>query len=230
MATIQALFDEHAALAFHRQTQLMDRIGDWAWDFDMDAGTMTFSSRGFLGFGKKRIETQCQVLGSESEASGTWLWGWGNEESGIPADLLRVADSLRELGEVEGIAEFTNPSLPLDAWDGHRIAMLASGKAEDCAGYFCGPYEGGALFVLLTGPDLAMPIEDPASRFVTLFPEAIMTFEIHDHALAARGLARDLGLEVSGSDEMTISDGRSTMRLTFDTEGRLASLEGERPA
>ena len=77
---------------------------------------------------------------------------WANTQSGIPAPLLRACESLRARGDRDGIPELTAPQLPLDAWDGHLIAMIASALTRECAGYYRGPYDGGAIFVLLTGP------------------------------------------------------------------------------
>lgn len=227
---MQGLFDEYAALALSRQRDLGAKIGDWSWDFDMDAGTMTFKKPGFLGFGGKVIVTQCQVLGSESATSETWLWSWANTQAGLPPSLLRAAEAMRARGEAEGIPELTERALPLAEWDGHSIAMIASGM-RNCAGYYRGPYPGGALFVLLTGPELESPPGGGADtallRFSTVLPEAIGSLPIHDHRLAARGLARGLGLRLTEGPTWEVSSSEGKMTCSFDGEGRLTKLDGQ---
>lgn len=229
MGTLQALFDEHAGIALSRQRDLGARIGDWSWQFDMDAGTMTFEKAGFLGFGKKRITSACQVLGSESESSATWLWSWANTQSGLPPALLRAAEKLRGIGERGSIRELTERSLPLERWDGHQLAMIAAGLT-DAPGYYRGPYDGGALFVLLLEPTLRTEVPQPLVRFSTVLPELLGGFEVHDHRLAARGLARGLGLSVSpsgsGDEGLDVSDGASRVALAFDARGRMTELSG----
>ena len=228
MPTMRELFEENVGLAMSRQRDLAEKIGSWDWGLEMGTGTMTFTKKGFLGFGTKRIVTSVQVLGSESEISQTWLWAWANTQSDIPAELLRACESLRARGQREGIAECTEPQLSLDPWDGHRIAMIASGLTPGCAGYYRGPYDGGAIFVLLTGPELVTPVEMPALRFSTLYPEILMQAEITDHRRAARGFARGLGLTVTEerADRWAVTDGRSTLSLDFDEHGRFAGMQG----
>lgn len=225
--TMQSLFDEHAGLALSRQNDLGARIGDWAWEFDADQGSMTFRKAGFFGFGGKQIRSACQVLGTEAHASQTWLWAWANTQSDLPESILRASAGLRTRGEREGVRELTERKLSLDAWDGHRIAMIASGLTR-CAGYYRGPYEGGALFVLLTSPELESPVERPALRYSTVLPELVQGFVVRDHRLAARGLARGLGMRVEEQGEQLVvrgGDGRLT--LSFDELGRMSGIDAK---
>lgn len=222
---MQALFDEHAGLGLSRQQDLAAQIGDWRWDFDGDAGTMTFSKPGFMGFGGKRISTACQVLGSESEVSATWLWSWANTQSALPEGVLRAANALKARGERDGIPELTMRSFNLDAWDGHQLSLIASGTSQ-CAGYYRGPYPNGSIWVLLTGPELVKPVDRPALRFSTVLPQLISSFEVHDHRLAAQGLARGLGLTFAGDAEATVGGADGELKVTFDEQRRLAGIEG----
>jgi hypothetical protein len=222
--TMQTLFDEHAGLALSKQRDLASRIQDLSWGFDMDAGTMTFTKRGFLTIGRKSLSSACQILGSESEQTSTWLWAWANHQSGIPPKLLRASESLRALGERFRIPELVTPEIPLGQWDGHRIAMLAAGS-RDCAGYYRGPYPGGAIFVLLTDPALATPVDQPLLRFVTQLPELVAQFAVHDHRLAAQGLALGLGLRLDEQDtHLSVSDGRSSATVELDTNRRVSNI------
>jgi hypothetical protein len=221
---MQALFEEHVGLALSRQRDLTARIGDWRWDFAMDQGTMTFGKAGLFGFGGKQIVSECQVLGTESESQGTWLWSWANTQSGIPSPLLRAAEALRERGARDGVPELTERSIDLEEWDGHRIAMIASGLSGDCAGYYRGPYPGGALFVLLTGPTLVTPVDKPVLRFVSIGPELLAGFTITDHRRAARGLARGLGLRVEEGESWTVSGPDGAAKISFDAHGRITNI------
>jgi hypothetical protein len=227
VTTLQELFEEHAGLALSRQRDLAARIGDWRWDFAMDAGAITFSKSGFFGLGAKSISSACQVLGSESESSATWLWAWANAQSDIPDALLSAVEALRARGEREHMAELTRPALDLADWDGHRLAMIASGSRPDVAGYYRGPYPGGALFLLLTGPTLATVVDRPLLRFGSVLPELISSFTITDHRRAARGLARGLGLEIDESATWTVRGSDGAAKVSFDSQGRLAKFESQ---
>ncbi len=224
---MQELFDQTAGLALSRQRDLGERIGSHDWGFDMDAGTMTFTKRGFLGIGGEKIATACQVLGSESELSRTWLWAWANQQSGIPAALLTTCGSLRARGDAQQIEELTTPSLPLDAWDGHRLAMIASGLTADCAGYYRGPYPNGALFVLLTGRELIGKPVPAMLRFTTIMPE-LVSAGVHDHGRAAAAFARALGLTANEEpSRVVVSDGKSTASIELDAQRRMTQLSSQ---
>lgn len=217
---MQRLFDTYAGLALSRQRDLATRLGTAAWSFDMGAGTMTFTAGG------RAIVTRCQILGTESAASQTWLWGWANAQSGIPAALLEAGQALRAHGEQHGVAELTTRSLPLAAWDGHALAMIASGMTA-CAGYYRGPYDGGALYVLLTGPELVTPVAQPLVRLATIMPELIAQHRVVDHRQALRGLAAGLGLTCLGEDELEVRGaGEGRLVCRFDAQGRLVAQSG----
>jgi hypothetical protein len=229
MTTMQTLFDENAGLALSKQHDLVKSIGNWNWGFDMGAGTMTFTKRGFLGIGRKSVSTSCQILGSESEEASTWMWAWANRESGIPPRLLQASESLRALGQRFRIDELGTPEIPLDQWDGHRIAMIASGSRE-CAGYYRGPYRGGAIFVLLMDPALATPVEQPLLRFATQLPELVAQFDVRNHVLAAQGLALGLRLSVDEQDtHISVSDGRASATVELDAQRRVSSIRFAQP-
>ena len=105
--------------AFDRQLLLADLIGDLAWQYDLQTG--------FLSFGD-RFAWQAEVLGTESQESGTWLWAWANNASSIPAQQQGASLKLRALGEEHGIAELTEPMVLLDHADGHAFASIAVGE------------------------------------------------------------------------------------------------------
>ena len=223
---LQELFDEHAGIALSRQRDLTELIGTHAWDFDMTAGTMTFTKGGFLGFGEERRVSAVQVLGSESEHGGTWLWAWANEASGIPGSMLTAAERLRALGEEHRIPELTEPQLPLDRWDGHQLCMVATGLL-DTPGYYRGPYDGGAVLVLLTNEAFRTAVESPMVRYSTVLPELLGDFEVRDQRRAARGLAAGLSLQVSGDDDLTVSGPEGNLTLEFDEHARMTSMQGK---
>ena len=131
-------------VACDRHHHLSCIVSNHAWHFDLPTGTLSFGNQ---------YRWQTQLLGTESEASNTWLWAWGNTESNIPAHLLVTSLALKAYGEQHAIPELTTPQLPLDQIDGHTLC-------EANAYYRC-PYEGGALFVLIV----------PSRIVIAVFPE-----------------------------------------------------------
>ncbi len=77
-----------------RQFHLTDLIENHDWNFDLATGTLSFGNQ---------HQWHTQLLGTESETSGTWLWAWANTESNILAHLLVASLALKTYGRVAGV-------------------------------------------------------------------------------------------------------------------------------
>ena len=206
----------YAAHAFDMQHYFSELVGESSWDVDLGSGRIIFGTRSW----------RIQLLGTESEASGTWLWAWANTESNIPAHLLVASLALKAYGELHNIPELTTPQFSLDQIDGHALALLASGICDANAYYRC-PYEGGALFVLIMDDNFPKCQDPPLQRIATVFPQAIASLEIPDHKLALSGYLDSYGLshEQDGDKIVVKEDGEPVLTATFDELNRLTNLE-----
>ncbi len=216
------LFAKYAPAGFLRQMRLAAVLEDLDWAFDMDSGRITFA--GPQDEEDTAISSPCQVLGTESDGSRTWLWAWANHESQIPDQLLRASRLMRDYGIENSVFELSDPQLDLGRWDGHRLSLIAAGML-DAPGYYRGPYAGGALFVLLEEAFVAAPVERSVTTFASALPGFIMAFPDVDHRLAATGLASALKLATERSDVVVGVDGHAT--LEFDTNGRFRALRSQ---
>lgn len=208
----------HLPFAFDRQLLLADLIGDLPWACDLQTGILSFGDR---------YHWKAEVLGTESEESNTWLWAWANEESNIPAQQQTASLKLKALGEEHGIAELTEPIVPLNHADGHAFASVAVGEGLGKA-YYRGPYEGGAAVLLITDDELQLQVNDPLQRILTVFPQAISAMEIADHREALQGYLEHYGFEPEeeGSALLLREQGQEVLRAEFDELGRLRELKG----
>lgn len=118
----------HVPASLDKQVYFSDLIGNPDWHLDIASGLITYGTMS---------PWHAQLLGTESEASGTWLWAWANTESNIPAHLLTASLALKAYGEQHGIPELATPEVPLDQVEGHTLALLASGICEANAYYRC---------------------------------------------------------------------------------------------
>ncbi len=209
------LITQYGAASWDKQMCLAEAIGDGDWQLSLSAGQITFGGT---------QSYPVQVLGSEAEADGTWLWAWANTESNLPPALLQAAAQMRAFGEQQRVAELVAPALNLEDADGHKLSLIACGVCGADA-YYCGPYAGGAVFLLLTAPSLRRFADDTPMRFIRVFTEFISAFAC-DHRPALAAYAAYKGYTLTGeasADVITLPAG-AVVRAEFDALGRVSGL------
>ena len=214
------LLEQHAATSLEKQWALSDLFGDHNWNLDLEQGVLTIT--GVQGTQLFAV----QVLGTESEYDSTWLWGWANIDSGIPLSLLRCANELRELGREQGIAEFTEPEIGLMVVDGTQLSLIASGICE-AFGYYRGPYEGGAVFLILDAPTAHLQVETSAVRVINVFTQLISAVPVN-HKRAFLAYMHDKGYRCQSTDTGDVevySAADPVLCATFDAQDRLTKIE-----
>lgn len=133
----------HALMDLNEACEKKFGISAWPrWDYDLDAGTLTFSEEGV-----PRVVAQIQAVGTTSAISGTWLWAWANES--IPPNMTQKLTAVRAFGLAEEIAELTEPSLPDDEYLGWEVTSLVARLTAAKGAYRC-PNENGFLYVIYT--------------------------------------------------------------------------------
>lgn len=151
-------------------------IGNSGWNVDIKNGTIAFGDRKF----------NSGILGTESEIEGTWLWGWANKESGLPERAVAPARRASKL--LKAVPEFSNPSFMLDELhNGHNIAMVCCGISDSNVCYYRCPYDGGALFVQISGLPEEIFVPLVPERLARKYFEVIQSFYC-DHRLLAAGM------------------------------------------
>lgn len=217
--TLATLFDEHVAASLDKQLLLRDRLGQGAtWAFSMQRGTLTFNNS---------LSLAAQILGTESEVSNTWLWAWANTGSNIPARLLRAATQVRSLGQKSKISELVTAQLPLsDRVNGGYFSLIASGVYQADA-FYRGPYENGAVFLLIKDPKLKRSVSDPVQRIALVFPQVIATYPVQSHRTAFTRYLAYYRLKVSQTRTQIVGQTGKGQRVvaTFDASGRLIDLQ-----
>jgi hypothetical protein len=145
-------FDAYRHRAVHRLMELNEecernfRVGHWErWDYDLEAATLTFSDGGV-----PRIIAQIQAVGSTSNTSMTWLWGWANES--LPPGVVARMQEVREYGRNENVAQLGESKLPDDEHLGWAMTAIAANIIGAKGAYRC-PSERGFLYFVFT--DLA---------------------------------------------------------------------------
>ena len=141
MSDLTRYFEQYALVSLEKQARLFGFLGEHMLELDLDAGVARFGDGRSFPF---------QVLGTESENSLTWLWAWSDEHAEVPEGQLQAARSLKAWGAARSVPEFTIPSVDLDRADGTLLSIIASEVCQ-AEGFYRDHYEGGNLFMLLSG-------------------------------------------------------------------------------
>ncbi len=215
---LQALLDEHLLRAFDRQLAFGEIVGDRDRQLDQDAGVLRLGDDMVL---------PVQVLGTVSEATGSWLWAWANDS--VAENLTIKAREAAAIGRERGIAALTDAEVDLARiLDGHVLALAVAGLLGADAYYRC-PYDGGELFVLVELPPMRREIaEAVSSRAMSVVSQALVGIPVPIRQTAVTNYLRGLGLPVRETDgEVTVEDD-SQARFVFDGQGRLTEIRGTR--
>ncbi|MGB0386804.1 MAG: DUF6882 domain-containing protein [Ardenticatenaceae bacterium] len=212
MTRFRKLFSIHSATACARQLALGDFLGEHTWQLNLRAGT--------VDFGKGRIYP-IQLIGSESDVYGTWLWGWANQQSKLPPRILKSVKLVRKYGRRNKISELTEPVHQLSLVDGHTLAMISVGIVGNCC-YYRGPREGGATFFLVM--DLPERIFEPDTpqRLLTVMNQVLAQLTVH-HRTMIENFLRSQRFAIRQTDT-TLTAKRADgflIKASFDKQGRM---------
>ncbi|MBX7196729.1 MAG: hypothetical protein K1X94_32045 [Sandaracinaceae bacterium] len=227
MATraFQGLFDRFAPLVLERQLRFEKENAGRPWEADVEAGTLV------LGDHRLRIE----VLATYSSSSGTLLWSWARAErygQGWPAHATLAASRVRALGA--GVPELEDgmPTLsPEDADDVMIVALGLLGEVGLAGGQpllYRGDHEHGSVYLYVDAPDRVEPVELPALRISSFFPQLLaMGVPLTDVRAAFVAYCAAHGMEVVDGEAAVTATDRSGSSLTarFDEHGRLTDLD-----
>ncbi|GAB3637354.1 hypothetical protein GCM10027422_29440 [Hymenobacter arcticus] len=213
----QALLERYAALAYDRQADLYEVIGDNAWNADMDAGTISFGPG---------LVFPLQALGTFSHVSETWRWAWVAAQSDWPARLLTQAEQLRAYGEQHGIELLTVGEFDATTQDLHAIGAIASGMLG-ASGYYLANYGQGTLVLTVKSEHIDQVPKNDFARISTVFPQVIQMFEMRHRPAFIHYLTQKGYTTTETADAVSAAVDSGTLTATFDDLGRLVNLQGK---
>lgn len=218
MASLQALFERYALSSLEKQQRLSRLVGEHYFRVDLDSGAAHFNDA---------WECPFQVLGTESENTLTWLWGWADEQIEVPEHLLQRARELRQWGEQQRLAEFQQPSLDLDRADGLKLAVIATAVCR-ASSFYREHFEGGSLFVLLYGDAIDRQPGFDRSELVRAVNDLAAVYDVNQRALLT-SYFREQNIPWEDAADSLSAQLYTGERLLaeFDKSGRIRTVNGE---
>lgn len=162
------MIEQNAGLSFEKQLIFGEVIGSNAWQFDMARGNITFGNLSF----------PVQVIGSLSFTNYSWMWGWANEQSGIPENLLQHSRDLKRIGDEIKIKELIEGHFSVEKGFEHKIGMMSCG-IFNTKSYYCANYGQGTLVVTIDNNKIPTIDNDKIEKVLTIFPQIVGSIEVN---------------------------------------------------
>jgi hypothetical protein len=169
----EELFIKHGAASFDKQIYFDAMYGKARWALDLSTGVLALTRPH-----EEPVQLFAQVLGTESEDNGTWLWAWANGDQKFSQPLLQSALELRNIGTNDNVAELAAPELSCGRWiNGQTLSAVASGLCRaGCT--FRAPYPRGALHLIIRDPRFKRPVSQPIPRILRAFPMFLQRYPL----------------------------------------------------
>jgi hypothetical protein len=223
------LFIRHGAASYDKQIYLRAMYGKTGWGFDLNTGVLAFRRPH-----EAPLQLAVEVLGTESEDTNSWLWSWANH--GVPPTLTVSALQLKQLGETQGILEFSNAEQDIaPKVNPQRIGLVAVGVLRASC-FFRAPYPRGAMYLLIKDPKYKRSVTRPVRRVVRAFPMFLSRHFVADQRAAFMNYLQFYRLSVTEAGNRVIAAGVTPRSIhgegtpeqlvaEFDDANRLISLQ-----
>jgi len=154
------------------QNRFADIVGNLDWNVDFDSCEIAFGDQIY----------KIQLIGSESNVSDTWLWGFANQ-SGLSPEATAFSHEILRAGREWGLQAFSEPSFELDeTFNGHTLCIAACGAAGENLCYYGCRHDKGCAFVAIMDAPASLFEPLGAHEFVKIASDCIQNHDV-DHKI-----------------------------------------------
>ncbi|GGI23950.1 DUF6882 domain-containing protein [Pedobacter mendelii] len=212
----QQLIERFGGIAFDKQIDVAQIIGENRWSLDMINCEINFGDDLVFPF---------QILGSFSRSSQSWLWAWANIEADMANDSLQHAFKLKKYGDDNGIEFLKAGNFKASNMDLHLIGLTASGMMN-ASGYYIADYGKGAIVFTFKSDVIDKAAKNQHERIFTVFNQLISDFDV-DHKAALKFYLEAKGYKTS-VEKYKIKGlmGSNKIIGEFDKDNTLTKLSG----
>ena len=129
----------------NKNSELADHYGLGSferWDINQEIGTLIFSDGGDV-----KLTCKVVILGSFSESSQSWMWGWANPSL---LDHLTVETAkIKKYGEINSIPDLIEPKTEATESEAWALSSYAC-RILDGRGLYKGPTGNGCVIMMIT--------------------------------------------------------------------------------
>jgi len=210
----QELIERFGGIAFDKQIDVSEIIGNNSWSLDMINCEINFGDELVFPF---------QILGSFSRSTQSWLWAWANTQAEMANSSLEHAFKLKKYGEENDISFLKTDHFEALNIDLHLIGLTASGLMN-ASGYYIADYGKGAMVFTLKSDVIEKVAKNQHERISTVFNQLISDFDI-DHKVALKHYLEEKGYKtLIERHKLTGVRGSNKITGEFDRDHNLINL------
>ena len=187
------------------------------WNVDFTTGT--------IAFGEDRFPIQ--LIGTESNTSHTWMWGWNNVNH-LPEDLIALPKEMLNKGEEWNLDPLRLSKFELnDIFNGHNMSVAACGLSDQNYFYYRAPHKDGAIFLAVSNAteEVFAPVD--MDEFINLTVECAQQFLPLHHKIFVESFLQWNQVEFDFEKDRIIAHFQQDLHIIFEQssgEYRIDSL------
>lgn len=167
-------------------------------------------STGMISFGEDCYPVQ--FIGSESNQSNTWNWGWNNVNH-FDESILVLANEIHHLGKEWNLDALSYAQFKMnEVYHGHNLAMVACGLSQNHYFYYRGPHPSGAVLMAIEYDE---KISMNAKEFINTTMQCIQNYHI-DHKIFVEALLEWNHTSYTWKKDQCIAHFKHDVILTFE--------------
>ncbi|MCL5126935.1 DUF6882 domain-containing protein [Algibacter sp. L4_22] len=215
---IQELYNQSFLISAEKQEIFGEMVDGLGWSCDMLEGKLTY--------GNDKV-FDIQVIGTYSENEKSWLWAWGNTQSGIPEKFLQTALGMKAIGEAYQIDDLTNPKKELDSDPGAYFSTIASAMLKESC-YVPLTFKGLTVYVTITSEEADSKARTAPALLCSHFTKIAASYTFpHKYSLYFYLKAKGYEVELPGNNIIAKKDDDQILGI-FDLKGRLMKISNSK--
>ncbi|MCL7764085.1 hypothetical protein MPF19_11705 [Polaribacter sp. Z014] len=216
--TIEELYNQSFVISTEKQEVFGEMVEGLGWTCDILEGKLTY--------GDDKV-FDIQVLGTYSENEKSWLWAWGNTQSGIPEKFLQTALAAKTIGEAYQIEDFTTSKREFSSDPGVYFSTIISAMAKESC-YVPLTFKGLTVYVTITSAEADSKARTAPALICSHFTKVAANYTFpHKYSLYFYLKGKGYEVELPGNN-IVAKKGDDQILGIFDLKGRLMKISNSK--
>lgn len=181
-------------------------------------------NKGIISFGLKKFKIQ--VLGTESDESNTWLWGWANDI--FPDSSLKAAKEIKERGKELGLKALYSEQFELTKqFNGDTISILSCDLIDEDVCFYPVKKDNVTLYILIYGMPECVFVELDYGVFIEVILSVVKNLFV-DHKVLVESMLEKNKTAYRWEGDSIIADFDINIKVDFekvDEFWRISNIE-----